>query len=228
MMETFHFAAGHRDSKEGLKKGHTITSLQSARKVDCRSAETLSCHPLLLYLPLPALLRATYPNPCPLCTSRPSSAQDGSFMHSESSFPSLSVINKHVAMFFMSEKTDTTSDLEQKAGKFPRCFGTSVLWVGSTLLHTQHLPSFPIPSWCQARLQLCTAPAVVCTSGKYVSLSIRSSQQPTWRHHFPPAYSARNGGRKVKQPAQGTFRLLRAWQKSLRVRMAQTVLVSSQ
>lgn len=145
MIETFHFAAGHRDSKEGLKKGHTITSLQSAGKVDCRSAETLSCHPLLLYLPLTVMLRATYSNPCPLCASRPSSAQDGSFMHSESSFPSLSVINKHVATFFMSEKTDTTSDLEQKAGKFPRRFGTSVLWVGSTLLHTQHLPSFPIP-----------------------------------------------------------------------------------
>lgn len=51
---------------------------------------------------------------------------------------------------------------------------------------------------------------------------------PRGRHHFPPAYSARNGGRKVKQPAQGTLRLLRAWQKSLLVRMAQTVLVSRQ
>ena len=146
MVETFHFAAGHHDFKQGLKKRQTIISLQSATKGDCHSAEPLICHSLLQYLLLFQHYSGQLVEMFVLSSLLvPPQGEREASCSWESCFPRLSVINKHVTLFFMSEKTDTTLDLEQKVGKFPMSFGTFVLWAGSKLLHIQKLHMFPIP-----------------------------------------------------------------------------------
>lgn len=207
-----------------------ITSLQSATKVDCYSAEPLSCHPSLQYLPL-----------CQRCSGQliqilvlsallvtPQHKREASCTRSLVFQAFLLLINT-LLCFFMSEKTDTTLGLEQKAGKLPKSFGTSVCY--GLAAHCCTPSTFTAyPSRADAGHD--------CSSAQLQLLSVPVENQacyppgppnsPRGRHRFPPAYSGRNGGRKVKQPAQGTLRLLRAWQKSLLVWMAQTVLVSRQ
>lgn len=118
-------------------------------------------------------------------------------------FPGFLSLTNMVVVFFRSEKTDTTLDLEEKVGMFPMSFGMSILWTGSKLLHIQQLAILPIPCgrWhdCSSA-QLWQSSVPVDSTARY---PLDPPNSPHGRHHFPPAYSVRNGGKKVNQPAQG-------------------------
>lgn len=162
MVETFHFAAGHCDFKRGLKKGHTIISLQSATKGDRRSAELLACPSSLQYLPLFHHYSGQLVGMFVLSSLLvPPHGERGASCNWTSCFPRLSVINKHVAMFFYVSENRYNFGLGAESGKV-----SNELW-NVRALGRQQIAAHPATSHLPHSALMLGMTAALCSSSSH-------------------------------------------------------------
>lgn len=196
MVETFCIAAGHRDF--GKRAHDDILAECNERWL---SFSWASCPSFITAVSASflALLWATCWNVCPLLMSCPSSGWGGSFMQ----WGLLSVINKPGSMVFYFSENKQLCICKRKWEYFQWALGCLWFEQATNCYASSHFPSFPshVDAGHGCSSEQLWQSAVVMDSVDHYPLNPPNS--PHGRHHFLPAYRVRNGGKKVKQPAQG-------------------------
>lgn len=200
----FHFAAGHHDFKQGLKKGHVIISCEVQQKVTAiqlsLSCVTHSCSTRLSSsITLGNLLKnLSSPHFLSLLRVRGKLHATGSLV-----FPGILLLINMLLCFLCQRKQIQLWAWTRKWGSFQWALVCLCSGQAANCCTSSNFPSSPSRADAGHDCNSAQQWQSLVPADNMARYPPNPPNSPRGRHHFPPAYSVRNGGKKVKQPAQG-------------------------